>query len=159
MLAILQNLEPRFERKGLILYNELEEISEIFFVSKGSTDIGYQVNKKPKFVIRYTDKTMVGAYNVSFNKRSLFIYKCSTDCHGYFIRKQKWVSILSQDKDIETFINQNVEKWYINQIKRKVLQLKEKDLMKMSIRKDFDCVYTVSNKDKNGNPYGGVNLP
>ena len=102
---------------------------------------------------------MVGAYNVSFNKRSLFIYKCSTECHGYFIRKQAWASILSQDKDIENFINQNVEKWYVNHIKRKVLQMKERDLMKMSIRKDFDFVYTISNKDKNGNPVGGVEVP
>lgn len=41
MLSILQNLEPRYEKKGTILYSELEEIAEIFFVSKGSTDVGY----------------------------------------------------------------------------------------------------------------------
>lgn len=102
---------------------------------------------------------MVGAYNVSFNKRSLFIYKCSTDCHGYFIRKQKWLSILALDKEIETYIFKNVENWYMSHIKKKVLQMKERDLLKMSTRKDFDFVYTISNKDKNGNPYGGVTFP
>lgn len=43
---------------------------------------------------------MVGAYNVSFNKRSVFIYKCSTDCQGYFIRKENWHVILAKDKHI-----------------------------------------------------------
>ena len=52
-----------------------------------------------------------------------------------------------------------MEKWYVNHIKRKVLLMKDRDLQKMSTRKDFDFVYTISNKDKNGNPVGGVNVP
>lgn len=32
MIALLQNLEPRVEEKGTILYQELEEISEIIFI-------------------------------------------------------------------------------------------------------------------------------
>ena len=80
-------MEPRREYRGSVLYEELEEIQEIFFVSKGTMDIGYELNKSRKFVVRYTDKTVVGAYNCSFNKRSMFIFRCKTECKGYFIRK------------------------------------------------------------------------
>ena len=45
MLGILQSLEPRHEYKGTILFEELQEISEIIFISKGNIDIGYELNK------------------------------------------------------------------------------------------------------------------
>ena len=52
MINILTCLEPRFEEKGTILYNELEEMNEVIFFSKGKVDIGYEFNYKKKFVIR-----------------------------------------------------------------------------------------------------------
>jgi hypothetical protein len=44
-MDVLTNLEPRHEHKGKILYEELEEMSEILFISSGSVDIGYEINK------------------------------------------------------------------------------------------------------------------
>ena len=45
MMEVLTNLEPRHELKGKVLFEELEEISEIIFISKGNIDIGYEINK------------------------------------------------------------------------------------------------------------------
>jgi len=45
MMEVLTNLEPRHELKGKVLFEELEEISEIIFISKGCIDIGYEINK------------------------------------------------------------------------------------------------------------------
>jgi zinc protease len=30
---------------------------------------------------------VIGAYNCTFSERSLFVYRCRTDCQGYYIRK------------------------------------------------------------------------
>ena len=40
-MMILTNLKPRFEKQGEILFEELEEVNEILFISKGEVDIGY----------------------------------------------------------------------------------------------------------------------
>jgi hypothetical protein len=44
MITIFQNLEPRFEQAGDILYEELEEIDEIIFITEGIVDIGFDLN-------------------------------------------------------------------------------------------------------------------
>ena len=117
MLAILQNLEPRYEKRGSIIFNELAEVSEILFISKGNIDIGYSINRQKKYVLRFTDKVVIGAFNACFNTRTLFIFKCQSACEGYFIRKHNWVNLLSEDPAIETFIKKNVKNEYIKKIK------------------------------------------
>ena len=159
MIKIMQHLEPRRELKGTILYDELEEISEVFFLSKGSMDIGYEINRIRKFVLRHTDKIVVGAYNCSFNKRSMFIYKCQTECIGYFIRKQNWVEICAEDKYIDTYIKENVRKLYNNNIKRKVLTVKQMHMRNIAKRTDFEQILVISNKDGKGNPAGNIEIP
>ena len=94
MIELLHKLQPRFEREGEILFQELEEINEIFFVCTGQVDIGYNINRERKYVIRYSDRTMIGAYNCTFNKRAIFLYKCKSDCSGQFIRKEHWKDLM-----------------------------------------------------------------
>lgn len=53
MIEVLRNLAPRFENKGSILINELEEVLEVLFMSQGTVDIGFEINRKPKFAIRF----------------------------------------------------------------------------------------------------------
>ena len=45
MMGLLKHLEPRFVQKNTILYQELEEIQEIFFQDYGIIDIGYEINR------------------------------------------------------------------------------------------------------------------
>lgn len=44
--------------------------------------------------------TSIGEYNISFNKRSQYIYKTKSICTGYFIRKLIWKQIFSDNKEI-----------------------------------------------------------
>ena len=67
MMQILMNLEPRYEEQGTQLFQELDEFNDIIFVQKGIVAIGYEINKKKKYVIRYKDRCVVGAYGVTFN--------------------------------------------------------------------------------------------
>ena len=74
MISLLQGLEPRFEEKGSLLFDELQEISEIVFIIRGKVDVGYELNKNKRFVVRFQDQCVIGAYNCTFNVRSMFIY-------------------------------------------------------------------------------------
>ena len=56
--------------------------------------MGYSINSKEYFVIRYNTKRFgnegIGAYGCTFHKRAKLIYKTLTDCDGHFIRKENW---------------------------------------------------------------------
>lgn len=87
MMAILLKLEPRFCKADTILFYELQEIQEVLFVQKGFIEVGFEINRQKKFVIRFANKVIIGAYNCSVNKKTLFVYKCKTDVQGYMLRK------------------------------------------------------------------------
>ena len=87
MIQILRSLEPRKFKPREIIYLELDEVNEILFIEGGEYNIGYEVNKTEKFKIRLGKNTVIGAFNICFNKRQIFIHKTHTECHGYSIRK------------------------------------------------------------------------
>ena len=95
MIEVLQNLEPRHEHRGTMIFEELDDIREIIFIAKGQIDIGFEVNKQKRFAIRYTDRTLIGAYNCTFNIRAIFCYRATSDCEGFSIRKARWAKIIS----------------------------------------------------------------
>jgi hypothetical protein len=45
MVETLSRLEPRREFKGVILFNELDDFTEILFFNKGTVDLGYELNR------------------------------------------------------------------------------------------------------------------
>ena len=90
MVDILQSLEPRCEPKNKIMINELDEPNEVLFFNNGTYEIGYEINRVKKYVLRFKDSGVIGAYQCTFNKRSNFIYKTVSICQGYSIRKNSW---------------------------------------------------------------------
>jgi hypothetical protein len=68
-------------------------------MEEGQYDIGYEINKKVQFKIRHPSKTVIGAYEACFDRRSLFIYKTHTDCKGFSIRKKN-VHVLKMDHPV-----------------------------------------------------------
>lgn len=143
MMQILRNLEPRLEKAGSILIEELDEVNEIFYVIKGQVDIGYELNKAKKFVIRYQDKTVIGGYNCTFNKKAIFVYKCRTECEGYTIRKKCWLEILETYEVIADYVKDNVQKDYQSVIRTKVLKAKEQYMLKIQRRADLQQIMTI----------------
>lgn len=57
-----------------MLFNTLEEVNEIFFIEKGSINIGFEVNRGFKFIVRLPAGGVVGGYNCTFNAKTLFVY-------------------------------------------------------------------------------------
>ncbi len=87
MLKLLQMLEPRFDFKGTIIYQELEHPSEAIFLEKGRVDIGFAINKKSIYVVGIEKGGLIGAFNMIFNMKINYNYICKTNIEGYFIRK------------------------------------------------------------------------
>ena len=98
MMDILQALEPRLEPKNVILFNELEEVNEVLFFITGTHEIGYELNGIQKYVLKFKNTIPIGAYPITFDQRSLFIYKTVTNCEGYFIRKNNWKEIMATNE-------------------------------------------------------------
>ena len=69
MIDILGNLEPRKIDALETIYLELDEVNEIIFIESGEYKIGYEVNKIEKFKMRLGPNTVIGAFNICFNKR------------------------------------------------------------------------------------------
>jgi len=108
MIELLQNLEPRIEEKDTILYRELEEIAEIIFIELGIIDVGFEITRKPRYVLRLNKGSLIGAYNCCENMKSLFIYRCRTEINGFMMRKHIWITLLEEYPDIGEFIKENV---------------------------------------------------
>ena len=70
MMEIMYHLEPRKELENTIIFNEMDEVNEILFFQSGSHDIGYELQGLQKYVLRYGSTNPIGAYGVTFNKRS-----------------------------------------------------------------------------------------
>ena len=127
----------RYDKKQH-LHEEFDDVNEIFFVDSGKIVIGYDINKTKKYCLQYTDKLVVGAYEVSFNKKSNFVYTALTELHGYFIRKSKWFEALKIDSDLGTFIQRNIIMDYMTKIRVKVMVNKKKAFNEFIIRKDYE---------------------
>jgi hypothetical protein len=80
MIDLLMSLEPRREDPHTVLLEELDEVNEIIFFETGSFGIGYEINHKQRLVIRMNYSSHIGAYGVTFNLRSDFIYKTFLEC-------------------------------------------------------------------------------
>ena len=75
MMDIVQKLEPRMEQPGVILYKTVDEVDEIFFISTWCVDIGFEISRVSKYVVRLSGGGVVGAFGATFNQKTLFIYK------------------------------------------------------------------------------------
>lgn len=45
MTGMLMSLEPRCDQRHTILADELDEVCEITFITKGQVVVGYEINK------------------------------------------------------------------------------------------------------------------
>lgn len=129
-MDILTQVEPVYIPDETVMFRELEEVQEVIFVEKGNVQIGFEVNRRQKLVVQFADKVIIGAYNCTFNKKSLFVYKSKTEVSGLMLRKEPWQDLMSDHGEISEFFKENIEYTYLNSIKAPVLQEKHK-YMKM----------------------------
>jgi len=100
MMQILRSLEPRRELGDTILFKELEDIDEVIFFPRGVYDIGYSFGGEIKYKLRFTNRALIGAYPVTFGKKTEYVYRTVTTCRGFFIRKSNWKNIMNHHEEI-----------------------------------------------------------
>ena len=88
MNRLLKNLNPIEHKKYTIIANELDEFNEITFCQTGSVLVGYELNHKRRYCLKLYNYFILGAYFLTFNKKSNYIYRANSNVTGFFIRKR-----------------------------------------------------------------------
>ena len=76
MIEMMKSLAPRTYKEGEIIFNELDDISEITFVETGSYYVGYEINKVKQMKLHFPPGNIIGGVNVIALKKSWHIYQC-----------------------------------------------------------------------------------
>lgn len=161
MIDILSKLEPRKEPAFSVIFQTIEEVQEIFFIMKGSIEIGFEVSRKPKYVLRLTRGGVIGIFNVTFNRKTMFSYRVRHEFEGYTIRKDNWKQIINNE-EYELITNQmrrTIKEQFNNQIKHKVLQIYRKYIFKLRQRKDRGEILAVLDIHSNEHMLMNIETP
>ena len=75
MIEVLTMLEPRYESSMTQLFRTIEEVQEIFFIVKGSIEVGFEINREPKYVVRLGPGGVIGIFNITYNRKTMFNYR------------------------------------------------------------------------------------
>jgi CRP-like cAMP-binding protein len=128
MIRVTECLEPRCVPAGTIIFRTVEDVDEIFFINKGAIDIGFEISRQSKYVIRLDKGGVIGIYNVTFDKKTIFIYKVSSMFEGFTIRRENWKNIIyaPEHEDITCFIRHKITEEYHKSIKMPLLKVHKK---------------------------------
>lgn len=149
MMQVLSHLEPRKDEPNKIIFNEIDDFTEVIFYLKGCIDVGFNVNNTYYFVLRKNKSQVVADHGCTFNHKSAFIYKTHTVCEGYFIRKQNWHEIMESCAEITDQLKQRIITKYLLQIKLKVKSAKRRIMQKLMQRSDIQQIMALENIDQN----------
>lgn len=147
MVDLMRMLEPYYSPSQTQIVTELDEISSLVFVMQGRVGLGFEINKQLSFCRYFENNCIIGAYGITFNQRSAYIYNGLTACTGYFIRKLKWHELLrNNNNDIATVLKHHILMDYLMNIRAKV-ELKKKDFKAMfQQRADHQIIHFNDNK-------------
>ena len=140
MIEMLGQLEPRHEFKDVILFEEQDEVNEVIFFNNGTYEVGFEINRTKEMVLRYKNCNLIGAYGVTFNKRSHFVYKTFTDCEGFFIRREAWKGLIDNNPEVSCHLVEQVKEEYDRTTMNKVMHAKQHRLIKWNKRADYDSI-------------------
>lgn len=95
---------------------------------KGTFIVGYEINKKRKYKLKFKGGTHFGLYNCIFNKKSMFMYKCIEFIEGYSLRLQGWQTVEAKFFDLMNDFKQKLIIDYDHRIRKPMMLYKSKDL-------------------------------
>lgn len=67
---------------------------QLSFVVKGKYAVGYTVNNKERYVIRLKEKTLIGGFEMCYDRTSCFNYKALNEMNILFIRRKDWKCLI-----------------------------------------------------------------
>ena len=90
MLALLGQLEVRQFNAMERIFNSVENPEEFYFCQKGRWDVGYEINNVRRYCLQFGPRTHIGAFNLMFDQRLLYIYRAHPDVNALAIRRNNW---------------------------------------------------------------------
>ena len=101
-------------------------------------EVGFSINHQMLFKLQL-QHFMIGAYGITFNKNSHYIYKVTNNCEGFFVRRSKWLELMdtiSADKSdgFSTCFKRYLKDQYENKINKVLHRCKVKETTKISSR-------------------------
>lgn len=70
IVRMLSMLEVRKFKRNAVLYDELDEVTEAFFVIEGNFAVGYDINQKKYLKYKYFPPFIIGGFNLISHSRS-----------------------------------------------------------------------------------------
>jgi signal-transduction protein with cAMP-binding, CBS, and nucleotidyltransferase domain len=70
MVEFLRNLEVRQFLPGEEILGTLDSVDEMYFISSGTYDVGFEFNNVKKFRLKFGERTIIGGFGLAFNKRT-----------------------------------------------------------------------------------------
>lgn len=95
-------------------------------------------------ILKYGKGSIIGAYECTFNKRSLYKYKVIKSVEGYFIRKSKWLQIMNEHDNVFRMFTVNFLKKYMK-FKKRIDTAKHEMILKLQERADVNAICTLQN--------------
>ena len=131
-MKILGFLEPRYEPKGSVIYKTVDEVEEMYFVMSGSINIGFEFNRSIKDVLRLTSGSVIGAYNCTYNKKTIFNYSVHSNLDSFIIRNSKWFAFINDNyfNELAIPMRKNITDNYLKKIKEPILNFQRMFLLK-----------------------------
>lgn len=103
--------------------------------------MGYEIDNKRTFKLRFKNWNVIGAHYVTFNKKAMFIAKTSSFCTGYLIRKGPWQKILKNSPDIAKQLKYKILRDFNRQIRHPMMVQKKRDINTLSKRTKYKKLF------------------
>jgi hypothetical protein len=136
-----------------VLFRAIEDVDELFMIVKGSIEVGFEINRTPRYVIRLLKGGVIGMFNITFNRKTMFNYRVKHEFHGFTIRKDEWKAILNNPEyeDLTKTIVKNCKDTFEREIKFKVLNVYRGYItnLKKRIKSKDSLILTVMNLQTN----------
>ena len=93
-------------------------------------------------VLEFGPGNMIGGYEVTFNKRSIYKYKVRRPIEGYFIRKKNFVSLLLDHGDMFAQLKQQILRTYLK-MRIRIEAIRKKETKRLRSRADVEGIWTL----------------
>ena len=120
---VLMSLEPRKVQVNDEIVPYRDNVYEMFFMSKGEYEVGYQFGGHQKYCLRIqcqrVTNDVIGGFNCMFAHKNYYFYRARAVMEGFIIRRRKFIEI---SKEFEFMIRQVKSKifWSYNTLRTKV---------------------------------------
>ena len=92
-------MSPVHFEQGEVLFEELDDVQYVIFITSGSVGIGYEMNKKQRYPVKMRAPAIVGGVECSYHMRSHYLYKAFSLLDGYFLTKLIWKKLFELHKE------------------------------------------------------------